>query len=268
MYHVYCIQNRANDKVYVGQTHCKPAKRFYQHRWQMNKGISGCVALQNAWNAHGGDAAFDFYELASYETKEAVNDAERFFIRWFRGCGLSYNCTGGGEGLCDITEETRAKLRGRPGFWLGKKRDEATREKFRQAKLGKKQDPEHIANRAAALREAWKVRGITDDEREQRRQANLGNQNFKGKAHSEETKQKLSEARKGEGNPMFGRQSTDAQKQAASRTWKGVKRGPMSEETKAKLREARSEQVMKPMSDETKEKIRQAKIARDLASKS
>lgn len=62
---------------------------------------------------------------------------------------------------------------------------------------------------------------------------------FKGKHHSEETRRKMSEARKGkqagEKNPMYGKKHTDETKKKMSKVRKGK---PKSEEHKKKIAEA------------------------------
>lgn len=65
---------------------------------------------------------------------------------------------------------------------------------------------------------------------------------MKGRHHSEETKQKLSEVLKGrhlgKGSPMKGRHHSEESKNKMSDAARKRKRLPMSEETKAKIRQA------------------------------
>ena len=91
----------------------------------------------------------------------------------------------------------------------------------------------------------------------------------KGKQFSEEHKKKLSEAKKGEDNPMYGKHHTDETRKKLREANKGKQ---LSEETKNKMREAKkgkhhSEETKKkigeankgkPKSDETKNKMREA----------
>jgi hypothetical protein len=60
----------------------------------------------------------------------------------------------------------------------------------------------------------------------------------KSRIVSEETKKKISEAMKGNSNPMYGRKHSEATKQKISKAGKGVPLGPFTEEHKMKLREA------------------------------
>ena len=82
----------------------------------------------------------------------------------------------------------------------------------------------------------------------------------KGKHHSEETRQKISEANKGDNHPMYGKYHTEETKQKMSKIKKG-ENNPMhgnhhSEEAKQKIREGNKG---KHLSNETKQKISEAK---------
>ena len=82
----------------------------------------------------------------------------------------------------------------------------------------------------------------------------------KGKHHSEETRQKISEANKGGNHPMYGKYHTEETKQKMSKIKKG-KNNPMhgnhhSEEVKQKIREGNKG---KHLSNEAKQKISEAK---------
>ena len=72
----------------------------------------------------------------------------------------------------------------------------------------------------------------------------------KGKHHSEETKKKMSEAQKGEKNPMHGKHHFEETKKKMSEVKKN-----MSEETKKKMSEAKKG---KKLSEETKKKMSEA----------
>ena len=82
----------------------------------------------------------------------------------------------------------------------------------------------------------------------------------KGKHHSEETRQKISEANKGGNHPMYGKYHTEETKQKMSKIKKG-ENNPMhgnhhSEEVKQKIREGNKG---KHLSNEAKQKISEAK---------
>lgn len=75
-----------------------------------------------------------------------------------------------------------------------------------------------------------------------------------GKTHTEETKQKMSEASKGEKNNMYGKPLSDEHKQKISQSLKGK---PTSEQSKKKMSEAKKG---KTFSEEHKQKLRDKTI--------
>ena len=88
----------------------------------------------------------------------------------------------------------------------------------------------------------------------------LGGEGTEGRPHSEETRQKISEANKGDNHPMYGKCHTEETKQKMSKIKKG-ENNPMhgnhhSEEVKQKIREGNKG---KHLSNEAKQKISEAK---------
>src|ERR1019366_413038 len=95
MFEVYVIQNTINDKVYIGQT-SQGTRRLQQHRSLLKNGSHLNKHLQTAWAKYSA-IAFEFYTLASYETREEVGAAEALFVAWYKELGLIYNQTSGGH---------------------------------------------------------------------------------------------------------------------------------------------------------------------------
>ena len=88
----------------------------------------------------------------------------------------------------------------------------------------------------------------------------LGGEGTEGRPHSEETRQKISEANKGDNHPMYGKYHTEETKQKMSKIKKG-ENNPMhgnhhSEEVKQKIREGNKG---KYLSNEAKQKISEAR---------
>ena len=81
-------------------------------------------------------------------------------------------------------------------------------------------------------------------------ESGLGGPKFKGHKHTEESRKKISDSTKGEKNPFYGKHHTEETRKHLKEKWKG--RGPVSEETRAKLSRARKG---KKFTEEHKRKI-------------
>ena len=118
---VYTITNTANGKMYIGKTSRPVKERWYRHRYNLRENKHPNDYLQNAWNKYG-EESFLFEILEEYPSVEEVNNAERFYVLYFKWLGLTlYNHRAGGE-----------------GGWLS----QAAIEKMRQANIGKKHSNE------------------------------------------------------------------------------------------------------------------------------
>jgi hypothetical protein len=151
---------------------------------------------------------------------------------------------------------------------------ESHRKKMSLALKGRKQSEEHRKNSSLA-RIGKPGHKWTEEQKEKflKRVAEQGG-SMLGKNHSEETRKKMSAGQRaamteerrtkisertaGENNPRYGTKLTDEHKQKLSRLgWKH------SEETKAKMREARAGQnTGRKLSEETKKKISEARLAK------
>jgi hypothetical protein len=124
---------------------------------------------------------------------------------------------------------------------------------------GRKRDPitEETRNKMSL---AQKARFENPNERQKYKEMLSGeNANFYGKHHSEETKRKQSESKKGKLNPNFGKHYSEAERKHLSELLSG-ENNPMygkhlSEETRKKLSQAHTNP-----SEETRQKMRDAKI--------
>lgn len=169
IYYVYChFRDDTKDVFYVGKGQgCRRNKthgrsKFWKNIVKKSGGFYSEIIAQNLTE----EEAFSFEKLLILKLKE-------------EGAKLC-NLTDGGDGVSGHrhTKETREKistaLKGRVSHNKGKKASLESRQKMRQAKLGVKQSPEHIA--ASALSRT-------------------------GRPCSEETKRKISEHHKGKKLP-------------------------------------------------------------------
>lgn len=86
-------------------------------------------------------------------------------------------------------------------------------------------------------------------------------QGMRGRKHSREAIEKLSAARMGAGNPMYGKRLTKEARAQISARQKGKKRGPNSPESIAKMAASRKGKLLGiPLSKEHRKKISEARI--------
>lgn len=211
---IYMILNLVTEMYYIGQA-INFDKRFWKHKYELNKNVHTNLHLQNAWNKYG-EANFKFCILEIVYDKFQLTTREQFWLDrskcYERNIGYNLLCNAESRLGLKHTEETKKKL-----SILGKgvKRSVETRAKM----------------------SAWQV-GLKHSEKRK-----IANSNgHKGKVISEETKRKLSIACK-------GKKLTEEHKQILLKCNTGRK---MSEETKLKISIAK---LGKMYSEETKQKM-------------
>lgn len=144
--HVYAIQNRVNDKIYVGQHAGDDLQRYLAHNIRHAlANIGNKTYLYNAIRKYGGDA-FSIRSLVQAVDKDQLDSLEIFFIRTLetQNPEIGYNITAGGGGRLGITrphtyaekEHMSEVMKGREITWG---------DKISAAQKGKTLTPEHIA---------------------------------------------------------------------------------------------------------------------------
>lgn len=93
---IYLIINQTNGKGYVGQS-VNIKKRWSVHKTQLNHQKHVNTYLQNAWNKYG-EEKFNFLILEKCD-KDALNDAEIFWIKHLNTYKNGYNMDEGGHFL-------------------------------------------------------------------------------------------------------------------------------------------------------------------------
>lgn len=151
---IYCITNNINNKRYIGQSK-DIYKRWSVHICLLNKGEHDNKHLQNSWSKYG-ESNFSFTIIEECD-EECLDERECYYILKYNtidsNFGYNLQCGGGVNRI--IREETRLKLieaakkshmnyvpGSRIGHMKGGHLSEETKEKLRQAHLGKKASEE------------------------------------------------------------------------------------------------------------------------------
>lgn len=162
IYELYCHTNRINGKQYVGITKRGSEKRWGASGYRYKKQAIGAAIEKYGWEN------FDHEILLTGLTKEEAEAEEKRFVRELGTLAPNgYNLTTGGNLGCEVSDETREKLRA--------------------VHLGKPKRPEAIAKTAAAHR------GKTVSEETRRKLSEAR----KGLKESEEWRRHISEGGKG-----------------------------------------------------------------------
>jgi group I intron endonuclease len=191
IYTIYKITNRETGKVYIGYTQLNPEKRFSQHRqYAFNTNHKGKLLYKAVLKY--GVAAFNFEVIYQSKDREHALDMETYFITEYRAWvdfpdAHGYNLTIGGRQAVKSAASKAAQ----------------------SAKMkGRKQEPEHAAKKGFGVCPNPSFKGMAPTREwtpEQRAikaaqvkdyYASGATHPFLGRTHSEETKQKVSKAKK------------------------------------------------------------------------
>ena len=180
MYRIYLITNLINGKLYVGITEKKIESRFAQHVKSSFKEKPKCM-LHNAIKKYGVEN-FSFELIEDDIPFEKGPEKERYYIKKYNSYykyKKGYNMTFGGKGTVGyiFTDEVRKKI---SLAGIGRVFSPERNEKVRQSMIKRE------------YKEEWKesLRNSIGDRTGE-------NNPFYGKKHSDETKQKISETKKG-----------------------------------------------------------------------
>ena len=209
MHYLYRITNMINNKIYIGQT-IQPEKRWYQHR---RDSANPKVPIQYAIKKHGAHN-FIFEVIACCKTQDDANETETLLVAQydlFVSNGKGYNATQGGANAPrepwtnERKEEMRALMteyikqhpeqgfqKGQ-GFWTGKTREtpwmigrivsDETKKKLSERKVS-----EETKDRIRAARAKQIMKPPSEETKRKISEAK------KGKKCTEETKRKISQA--------------------------------------------------------------------------
>ena len=232
---IYKIQNKTNNKIYIGQTKLGLSQRIANHL--NSKFPIGCALRKY------GLQCFDVTIIASANDCKILSDREKEYIESY-DCKVpnGYNMTDGGEGSLNPSQEVRLKMR--------------------NARLGKKESEETKVKVGASSKGRNVGRCYTEEQKEKIRISHLG------KKASEETRVKMSRAHKGKlrteehcrniSKGQIGKIIPEDTKKKISETLKGRK---LSEEHKRKISENSAKYWKgKCFSEEVRQRMREAQL--------
>jgi len=228
---IYKIVNLVNDKFYVGSTN-NQRERFRTHRNKLRRGVHHCAHLQASWNKYG-EEKFTFKVIANVPDGESLQEAEDAWLISHVGKSHCYNA-----GL-----RSGAPMRGI--------------QKERHPNFGKPISEEQRQQISTTLKDFYaqdyanhpRVGKQHTDETKAKISAKVNKAVAEGRGGafipSEETRQKMSEALKGNQNAL-GYKRTDAEREAirqrtlGNQNFLGKKH---TEEAKQKMRKQVLEQT-------------------------
>lgn len=216
MYWVYSIRNLVNDKRYIGITNDLKS-RLYHHKYDLLNNRHKNLKLQRAFNKYGFEN-FEFSMLEELDVldKNFVAEREIYYINLYDSCDNGYNQTYGGDCYGDriISESTKIKMsnamKGNT-FGVGHIRTDEQREYYSETWHKSRSEDylkEHSRRASENLKKLWR----TEEFRNKMAELNLGNKYNLGKSMSDNQKKMLSEMRKGENNPFYGKRHTEETK--------------------------------------------------------
>ena len=209
---IYIIKNKVNNKIYVGQT---SSKKGFKGRYNYSgKGIERVFKCHKrdrdnnrTYNEHllrsiekyGFDAFEVDEEFDIAYSKEELDKLEDMYIKIYDCMNPNNgynNKEGGSHGK--VSRESRKRMseskKGENNPMYGKCLTKEHKRKLRESRKGVKLTKEHIEQ----LIKSKKGKPLSQEHRDKISKANTGENNgFYGKHHTEETRQKMSEAKKG-----------------------------------------------------------------------
>jgi len=173
---IYLIRNKLNNKIYIGSA-VNTKKRFYEHRWALNKESHCNIYLQRAW-LKDGESMFSFEKYLECKKKDLIFYEQLIIdasiIRY--GRENIYNlCLSAGSTLGrKHSDETKRKIGEKSkGRWTGKHHTEETKKKMSKAQKGRIITPE-ARKKMSIAKKGKKLPPFTEEHKRKIGKSNLG----------------------------------------------------------------------------------------------
>lgn len=168
MYRVYLITNLVNNKKYVGITHNSIEHRFQEHLAK-SRNKNANWKLPRAIRKYGQDN-FKVELLEDNISKENIGERENYYITYYDSINNGYNMTEGGAGTSGYKHDPE-----RVKSYIHKIITLERNAKISEALKGRPFDEEHKKKLSVSMKEFHKTH----------------DNSFKGKQHTQETKDKI-----------------------------------------------------------------------------
>lgn len=189
---IYTITHIQSGKVYVGSS-VNIARRWKQHKSDLNLGRHKSPKLQAAWSKYGADGfRFDVVELVSdggrlIECEQAWIDRMQTILRGYNFLPATASRLG-----TTHTPETREKMAAARRRRISQPCSEETKRKISETQKGRKKQP-HSAEYRARMSELMKGRKLPPQSEEQRARNAA---RLRGTKLSDETRAKMTASQK------------------------------------------------------------------------
>ena len=208
-YYIYLHRNKINNKVYIGQTCQKP-----EYRWNNGKGYIQCQYFYSAIQKYGWDN-FEHIILEEGLTAEQANIKEQEYIEYYNSTDsdYGYNIQKGGNNhqFNDIGKQRCSEHS--KHMWTDEHKQKMSiimKEKWQDENYIKKQQQYHNSHKHTISEQGKK--NISEA---RKKYIELNGAPMEGKNHTETAKQKIRDSKIGTNNPMYGKTTSDLQKQKA-----------------------------------------------------